>query len=994
MAAPGSSDGANDISQSAEPASGLANEGGREVDLAMSEGSDPTTAEDKMAEDIRARDELDKEHADLKAQIKQLTIKLQEVEKQRHSLPSEKGREEIQDEGEEVELMRRMGELEEQKSTTSSGRNSRCSIRELMLDRPSEQSELREFKSIQVTKDGLLNPSPPLMSPIKLPVKLEGPRDKDLEINLIPKLNRIGWSDFWSIAHPTDKVDRFAIDVLVGPVQVAIDDLGFRRQRKLKTTATTTDDATNHRKPTGKTLVQGQAQLPERIRINSQAITKVLTKIHGGELPTVLNREISPGPFVMMQPFRTLTLYRHEIKEWKIRLEAKFGKVTEKASESGNDESTAQDNGDNDDMLDAGEVSKSESKNQGQPVSIYEEDDEIDNDSDLNQRSALDELNCLIEFIGELEDRLAYLVSSECQRVTFNDIWHVFKPGDLVLSKDEKQAYRVINVFFPEHKMVAPSMRDIWMFDAKAKLKNSPIIIQCVYIDFDGEQIGPCLQTFSIYRFEGEKNIRSLDVIPFRLAKKADLEKTLIERGSRFIEVCDNQRRGVPMHYSGLTLETQEEVDSQVVIDFEEAFAAQDGGGNTVKPSVWTKEKIIVDFIYREMDEEDKQTSSVKWKPTLKRIGLPDEGEEDANSDFQPPSSGDRSECIRECCSDEIVLDDTYVEQNHFKEFLHGQLQRQGMSSERVSSLATTPRSLGEATEAKLDLTYLGPTKGESTFDLLVLPPGHREMVESLVTQHFLDKESSSDETSEVDIVRGKECVATYFNKPLFQITCGDLGSTADIVESRLETNFALASRWGCILLIDEADVFLEARQTENFDRNSLVAVFLRALEYYTGILFLTTNRVGTFDEAFTSRVHISLYYPPLSQASTLEVFKVNLTRMKERFQKKKERGEAELELNERSIDEFILRYWRQHKDARWNGRQIRNACQTALALAEFEAHKVANPGVSGGRRVMEVAAKANKMINVQLSAKHFINVAKAYLAFMRTTAYAKTSTA
>ena len=52
----------------------------------------------------------------------------------------------------------------------------------------------------------------------------------------------------------------------------------------------------------------------------------------------------------------------------------------------------------------------------------------------------------------------------------------------------------------------------------------------------------------------------------------------------------------------------------------------------------------------------------------------------------------------------------------------------------------------------------------------------------------------------------------------------GDLGSTAEAVERNLEKNFALASLWGCILLIDEADVFLEARQTENFDRNSLVA--------------------------------------------------------------------------------------------------------------------------------------------------------------------------
>ncbi|KAJ9429711.1 hypothetical protein QL093DRAFT_2076154 [Fusarium oxysporum] len=134
-------------------------------------------------------------------------------------------------------------------------------------------------------------------------------------------------------------------------------------------------------------------------------------------------------------------------------------------------------------------------------------------------------------------------------------------------------------------------------------------------------------------------------------------------------------------------------------------------------------------------------------------------------------------------------------------------------------------------------------------------------------------------------------------------------------------------------------------------------------------VLFLTTNRVGTFDEAFTSRIHISLYYPPLSQASTLAVFKVNLTRIQARFEKKKERGEAELELDELSVNEFILDYFAENKDARWNGRQIRNACQTALALAEFEGQKLANPGASGGRNVMEIAAMSRKM---------------AYLAFMK----------
>lgn len=52
----------------------------------------------------------------------------------------------------------------------------------------------------------------------------------------------------------------------------------------------------------------------------------------------------------------------------------------------------------------------------------------------------------------------------------------------------------------------------------------------------------------------------------------------------------------------------------------------------------------------------------------------------------------------------------------------------------------------------------------------------------------------------------------------------GDLGSTAREVEEELERNFALASRWGCILLLDEADVFLSARDRMDFVRNGLVA--------------------------------------------------------------------------------------------------------------------------------------------------------------------------
>lgn len=73
------------------------------------------------------------------------------------------------------------------------------------------------------------------------------------------------------------------------------------------------------------------------------------------------------------------------------------------------------------------------------------------------------------------------------------------------------------------------------------------------------------------------------------------------------------------------------------------------------------------------------------------------------------------------------------------------------------------------------------------------------------------------------------------------------------------------AFRHGLQVLLDEADVYLESRQRGEVKRNALVSVFLRELEQYQGIMFLTTNRVGIFDDAFLSRIHVGLLYKALS---------------------------------------------------------------------------------------------------------------------------------
>jgi len=143
-------------------------------------------------------------------------------------------------------------------------------------------------------------------------------------------------------------------------------------------------------------------------------------------------------------------------------------------------------------------------------------------------------------------------------------------------------------------------------------------------------------------------------------------------------------------------------------------------------------------------------------------------------------------------------------------------------------------------------------------------------------------------------------------------------------------------------------------------------AVFLRALESYAGILFLTTNRIEDFDEAFRSRVHISLHYPQLDQTSTLAVFRLNLQLIRERFHRKGRR----LTIDEKGILLYAEEYWVNHEEGRWNGRQIRNGCLTALALAEFAAQ--------GGSHEHIMDADAE----VKLQVKELDVVSRAYLDF------------
>ncbi|OTB07005.1 hypothetical protein M426DRAFT_71950 [Hypoxylon sp. CI-4A] len=167
------------------------------------------------------------------------------------------------------------------------------------------------------------------------------------------------------------------------------------------------------------------------------------------------------------------------------------------------------------------------------------------------------------------------------------------------------------------------------------------------------------------------------------------------------------------------------------------------------------------------------------------------------------------------------------------------------------------------------------------------------------------------------------ESAAERTKTPLYTLSAGDLGTNADQVEHSLSQALEMCALWKSVMLIDEADVFLETRKTDNLERNELVSVFLRLLEYYKGLLFLTTNRVSAIDTAFESRIDLIIPYGDLDQTARRQVW-VNFANIL---------VGGTHELGDADFDELSRR--------ELNGRQIKNAVKTALMLADSEGKKL-----------------------------------------------------
>ena len=250
----------------------------------------------------------------------------------------------------------------------------------------------------------------------------------------------------------------------------------------------------------------------------------------------------------------------------------------------------------------------------------------------------------------------------------------------------------------------------------------------------------------------------------------------------------------------------------------------------------------------------------------------------------------------------------------------------------------------------------------DECFEQLVLPESQKETVQALVAEHT----SAAQKGAFEDIVKGKgrglilvlhgppgvgktltaECVAEFSHRPLYTVSAGDLGTTSKELNRSLSRILDLASTWKAVLLIDEADVFMERRSLHNMERNALVSIFLRTLEYYSGILFMTTNRVRTFDDAFRSRINVPLKYEELPQSSRVKIWQNFLSKI------------------EGGVNIDAAGYEKLSK-GELNGRQIKNVVRTAKSLAAYKKQKLDHKQL---QQIMDIQTTFEKELDIATS--------------------------
>jgi hypothetical protein len=533
-------------------------------------------------------------------------------------------------------------------------------------------------------------------------------------------------------------------------------------------------------------------------------------------------------------------------------------------------------------------------------------DEGLKEDNDLKARNHFNLFRQVVEPV--LEPHLK--AAAECKEhgvIPYESVWTIFPPGSLVTWEGDGQS----NIGRMEEAGNAWSL-------------SGPVYqVTCDQVDWNGEVFGFTKKTIKIQSFEGTRPVTELSIIPLDLKPNAtELKKAHIQRGRAFealhgyhFKAYEGPAQGTDRW--GLR-KTQKRINDRVVIDMFSYYHFEQ-----MQPPALSSLDGVVDLSVERIPRYDhgwEQPIDIEYDPGFIE-------EHDYSRGPRRPRNRDRSHRrpLRRAADDGD-------EDVKLKPLTEDQL------------LLTVPWVKGFVLKEKkwysLAVNHIKPIIWNDSFSNLVLP--HQE--KDLLLAFAQSKIKSSDIYFD-DFVDGKgrgiiillsgspgvgktltaESIAEKMQVPLYTLSAGEIGIMPTTVESEISSALEKCTMWNAILLLDEADVFLEKRELNSWKRNELVSIFLRLLEYYEGMMFLTTNRVSTIDPAFESRIDVSIDYPNLTPELRLQIWENFLYRDEE---VKAAMGKDELA----PIAKLSL-----------NGRQIKSAVKTAqlLAMSKEEGLKI-----------------------------------------------------
>ncbi|KAL8666264.1 MAG: hypothetical protein Q9202_001532 [Teloschistes flavicans] len=517
--------------------------------------------------------------------------------------------------------------------------------------------------------------------------------------------------------------------------------------------------------------------------------------------------------------------------------------------------------------------------------------------------------------------------------IKFEYAWLLYAPGTIVISKEngEYEAFVVESIRGDlKHQ---PSYY--------SRYSHSTVELTCWSINYDGEIFGRVWSTHYVAPWEGAKEVSTLELIPLAFMEdKLAIRESLLERGRQFFalqgqcfreytgEVWSshaNDPQAEPIRVMVDHLTYQRRMNWPIEIDRKRGPAnaqSKNWRENRFSRGRHGRESPYMypppppprpirrggnRIVYAHGDDRD---------ISPERYNHPEEQEQayERVDCERPPQSGNAMYRKYDSLKPDTVPDEMC--KLLAPQTVHGYCMR-------------------DKVWKNLNVTQLRPVSWrKNSWERLVMDAEYKEIIQAMVSSTAgLEDLIAGKGAGLVTLLHGPpgtgktltaECVAESFERPLLSLTCGEIGTHSSMIEERLGEAFDDAITWGAILVLDEADVFLEQRTYENIERNALVSIFLRTLEYFNGILFLTTNRVGSFDQAFQSRIHITLGLPLLDQNRRIDVWKLFL----EELARSQHLSDDQLD----ELQKQVIQTW-SHQSL--NGRQIRNSVRTALMVAE-----------------------------------------------------------